>query len=97
MPELPEVETLRRDLEREIGGKRVKTVEVTGTGRGPRTSPRSSSSSGSKAPRSPASSDGTCASSPKLDTGDLLVFDLEQRRPPPPADAEGRAVEKGTK
>ena len=31
MPELPEVETIRRDLEREVVGKRVKTVEVTGT------------------------------------------------------------------
>ena len=30
MPELPEVETLRRDLEREVVGKRVKQVEVTG-------------------------------------------------------------------
>ena len=31
MPELPEVETIRRDLEREVVGKRIKTVEVTGT------------------------------------------------------------------
>lgn len=30
MPELPEVETIRRDLEREAGGKRIKTVEVSG-------------------------------------------------------------------
>lgn len=30
MPELPEVETIRRDLEKEILGKRVKTVEVSG-------------------------------------------------------------------
>ena len=30
MPELPEVETLRRDLEKEVVGKRVKSVEVTG-------------------------------------------------------------------
>jgi formamidopyrimidine-DNA glycosylase len=30
MPELPEVETLRRDLEREVVGKRVKQVEVAG-------------------------------------------------------------------
>jgi len=28
MPELPEVETLRRDLEREVVGRRVKSVEV---------------------------------------------------------------------
>lgn len=31
MPELPEVETIRRELEREVVGKRIKTVEVTGT------------------------------------------------------------------
>ena len=31
MPELPEVETIRRDLEREVVGKRIKTVEVNGT------------------------------------------------------------------
>jgi formamidopyrimidine-DNA glycosylase len=30
MPELPEVETIRRDLEREVVGKRVKAVEATG-------------------------------------------------------------------
>jgi formamidopyrimidine-DNA glycosylase len=30
MPELPEVETIRRDLEKEVLGKRIKTVEVTG-------------------------------------------------------------------
>ncbi|MGH8922593.1 MAG: DNA-formamidopyrimidine glycosylase family protein, partial [Actinomycetes bacterium] len=30
MPELPEVETLRRDLDKEFTGKRIKTVEVTG-------------------------------------------------------------------
>jgi formamidopyrimidine-DNA glycosylase len=31
VPELPEVETIRRGLEREAVGKRIKTVEVTGT------------------------------------------------------------------
>ena len=30
MPELPEVETIRRDLEKEVVGKRVKAVEATG-------------------------------------------------------------------
>jgi formamidopyrimidine-DNA glycosylase len=30
MPELPEVETIRRGLDREIAGKRIKTVEVHG-------------------------------------------------------------------
>ncbi len=31
MPELPEVETIRRDLDKEVVGKRVKAVEVSGT------------------------------------------------------------------
>jgi formamidopyrimidine-DNA glycosylase len=30
VPELPEVETIRRDLEREVVGKKIKTVDVTG-------------------------------------------------------------------
>jgi formamidopyrimidine-DNA glycosylase len=30
MPELPEVEVLRRDLEKEVVGKKIKTVEVAG-------------------------------------------------------------------
>ncbi|HVF33580.1 MAG TPA: bifunctional DNA-formamidopyrimidine glycosylase/DNA-(apurinic or apyrimidinic site) lyase [Acidimicrobiales bacterium] len=30
MPELPEVETIRRDLEKEVVGKRIKQVEVSG-------------------------------------------------------------------
>ncbi len=30
MPELPEVETLRRDLEKEVVGRRIKTAEVAG-------------------------------------------------------------------
>lgn len=30
MPELPEVETMRRDLDREVVGKKIKTVEATG-------------------------------------------------------------------
>jgi formamidopyrimidine-DNA glycosylase len=30
MPELPEVETIKRDLEKEVVGKRIKTVDVTG-------------------------------------------------------------------
>ena len=31
MPELPEVEVLRRDLDKEIVGKKIKSVEVSGT------------------------------------------------------------------
>ena len=36
MAEQPELETLRRDLDRDIGGKRIKTVEVPGSGAIPR-------------------------------------------------------------
>lgn len=36
MAEAPELETLRRDLDRDIGGKRIKTVEVPGTNLIPR-------------------------------------------------------------
>ena len=65
MPELPEVETIRRDLEREVVGKRDQD------GRGHRararsagTPTRSSSSPGSRAARSPASTGraSTCCS-----------------------------------
>jgi formamidopyrimidine-DNA glycosylase len=31
MPELPEVETIRHDLEREVAGKRIKSVTITGS------------------------------------------------------------------
>lgn len=31
MPELPEVETIRRELEREVVGRKIKTVDVLGT------------------------------------------------------------------
>lgn len=31
MPELPEIETLRRDLDKEVVGKKIKAVEVLGT------------------------------------------------------------------
>lgn len=36
MAEQPEIETLRRDLDREIGGKRIKSAEVPGAGAIPR-------------------------------------------------------------
>lgn len=36
MAEVPEIETLRRDLDREVGGKRIKTVDVPGSGTIPR-------------------------------------------------------------
>ena len=44
MPELPEVETIRRELEREVVGKRIKTVEVQRHPHRPAPDRRSSSS-----------------------------------------------------
>jgi len=31
MPELPEVEVMRRDLDKEVVGRKIKSVDVTGT------------------------------------------------------------------
>ena len=78
MAELPEVETLRRDLEREIAGKRIKTVEVPGNGVDP-------PSRHEEAVHRPARGHQDHRRRPrrdlllliKLDSGDVLVVDLE--------------------
>jgi len=76
MPELPEVETIRRELEREVVGKRIKTVEVSGL--------RSIRRHGTKK-QFTSRLDGTKVNAVdrkgkflllKLDTGDLLVIVL---------------------
>ncbi|MBL8776169.1 MAG: bifunctional DNA-formamidopyrimidine glycosylase/DNA-(apurinic or apyrimidinic site) lyase [Acidimicrobiales bacterium] len=77
MPELPEVETIRRELDREVVGKRVKSVDVTGE----------PSSRGAKASKElVAKLEGAKISGVerrgkylvfKLDTGDLLVCHLD--------------------
>ncbi len=77
MPELPEMETLRRDLDREVGGKRVKTVDVPGR------------TAFSRMPKKQLAErlDGVKISSAdrrgllltlKLDSGELLVIDLRE-------------------
>ena len=76
MAEVPEIETLRRDLDREVGGKRIKTVEVPGSGTIPRHTNKKQFS---------GLLEGTKISSivrrdlllvGKLDSGDALVFDI---------------------
>lgn len=75
MPELPEVETLRRDLEREVSGKRVKTVDVPGRTAVTRQTKKQLAS------RLEGTKLGSVARrglmlAVKLDSGELLVIDL---------------------
>ncbi|MCU1353673.1 MAG: DNA-(apurinic or apyrimidinic site) lyase [Acidimicrobiales bacterium] len=76
MAELPEIETLRRDLEREVGGKRIKSVEITGTGALKHLTKKQFGDrlEGAKV-TGIARRDLLLMA--KLDTGDLLVFVLE--------------------
>lgn len=76
MAELPEIETLRRDLDREVGGKRIKTVEVTGSGVIPRHTNKKQFTSlldGAKV-NSVVRRDLLLVA--RLDTGDALVIDV---------------------
>ena len=78
VPELPEVETIRRDLEKEVVGKKIKTVEVTGHAhRSAATRTASSSSIAPRGPqdhrRRPARASTCCV---KLDSDDVLVVHL---------------------
>ena len=84
MAEQPEIETLRRDLDREIGGKRIKTVEVPGSGAIPRHSSKK---------QFVGLLEGTKVGSvvrrdlllvAKRDSGDALVIDMSGGGHPPP-------------
>jgi formamidopyrimidine-DNA glycosylase len=94
MPELPEVETIRRELDREVVGKRVKTVEVTGRGAVHRM-PKKQFISRLEGAKVAGGERRGLLLTQKLDTGDLLVIDLRAggslRRA-----AVKDAVEKGT-
>jgi formamidopyrimidine-DNA glycosylase len=76
MPELPEVETIRRDLEKEFANKRIKTVEVTN----PRSIRRHSSAEEFIARTEGRKLTGTRRRGKylllKLDSGDILVVHL---------------------
>ena len=73
MPELPEVEVVRRDLETEVVGKKIKSVEVDGMRSIRRhQQPQAVHRARSTATRSPASSGAGSTSSCKLDGDDVL-------------------------
>ena len=86
MPELPEVETIRRDLDREVVGKRVKTVEVPGRGAVTRL-PKKQFVERLEGAKITGGERRGLLLTQKLDTGDLLVIDLrtggQLRRPRP--------------
>ena len=75
MPELPEVETIRRELEREVVGKKIKTVEVTGKRSIRRQTPAEFKSKLEGAKIAGAQRKGKYLLLP-LDTGDVLVIHL---------------------
>ena len=62
MPELPEVEVVRRDLEREVVGKKIKAVDVDGMRAVRRHHNRKQFTARSSATRSSASSGGASTS-----------------------------------
>jgi formamidopyrimidine-DNA glycosylase len=77
MAEQPELETLRRDLDRDIGGKRIKTVEVPGSGAIPRHTNKKQFVGlleGAKVTNIVRRDLNLVA---KLDTGDALVMNIE--------------------
>ncbi len=91
MPELPEVETLRRGLEREIVGRRIKTVDVHGgEGRPPQRVAARRSRAGSRAPRSPASTAGASTCCSRSTPATLLVITSAHERPAAARRAQGR-------
>ena len=96
MAEQPELETLRRDLDRDIGGKRIKAVDVPGSGTIPRHTNKKQFIGlleGTKV-QSVVRRDLLLVA--KLDSGDALVVDMSRsghlRR-----QANKEAEEKGTK
>ena len=81
MPELPEVETIRRELDREVVGKRIKTVGGhRRTRRSVVTRTRRRSSPRSRAPSSPASSARASASSSSSTPSRSWSIDLGDER-----------------
>jgi len=77
MPELPEVETLRRDLDREVVGKKIKAAEVLGRAVVTRLPKKQFSARLEGAKISGGERRGLLLTL-KLDTGELLVFDLRE-------------------
>ena len=77
MAELPEVETLRRELERDIGGKRIKSVDVPGNGAIPRHSTKKQFIALLEGTKVTGMARRDLLLLLKLDSGDLLVIGLE--------------------
>lgn len=77
MAELPELETLRRDLDRDIGGKRIKAVEVPGSGSIPRHTNKKQFIGLLEGAKVTAVVRRDLLLVVKLDTGDALVIDLQ--------------------
>src|SRR4051794_4835717 len=75
MPELPEVETIRRELEREVVGKRVKSVEVPGRGAVTRL-PKKQFVARLEGVKVSGGERRGLLLTEKLDSGDLLVIDI---------------------
>ncbi len=75
MAELPEVETLRRDLDREVVGKKIKTAEVLGRAAVTRL-PKKQFTARLEGAKITGGERRGLLLTLKLDTGDLLVFDL---------------------
>lgn len=96
MAEQPELETLRRDLDRDIGGKRIKTVEVPGSGAIPRHTNKKQFTSLLEGAKVTGVIRRDLLLVAKLDTGDALVIDMADgghlRR-----QAAKEAADKGTK
>ena len=96
MAEQPEIETLRRDLDRDIGGKRIKTVEVPGSGAIPRHTNKKQFIGLLEGAKITSVVRRDLLLVARLDTGDALVLDIERggglRR-----QAAKEAVEKPTK
>lgn len=76
MAEQPEIETLRRDLDREVGGKRIKTVEVPGSGLIPRHTNKKQFITLLEGAKINSVVRRDLLLVAKLDTGDALVIDV---------------------
>lgn len=76
MAEAPEIETVRRDLDREIGGKRIKTVEVPGSGVIPRHANKKQFIGLLEGAKVTQVQRRDLLLLAKLDTGDVLVTDM---------------------
>lgn len=76
MAEQPELETLRRDLDRDIGGKRIKTVEVPGSGAIPRHTNKKQFIGLLEGAKVTGVIRRDLLLIAKLDTGDALVMDI---------------------